>query len=416
MPTFLPPAPISPLRFVRRWLWFAALLALLAGCAWGGYLYQIQIWDRACRVAQKEKRWADLETTAQTWSLWAPRSAEPWAFLADGVQNQQRYVEAAEYLARVPAHLPQSLAAQIARSKLQFGPANRPFDGEQTCLDLLTREPRVGEAHQLLIQFYTVTLQRTKLRQQIQQAITVRREPRDAYVYYFLMDSIRLGDGTPLNELWLESFPDHEVLLVAKLLHSEDKLHHDPTTPPTESLAVVTDKESAARELLQRFPHNANLLAYLIDQELSKGRIEQVVELLTAAPVEAESDQRFWRFKGWVHFVREEHEQAEKAYRQALRLHPMDWLSMHRLAEILRMRGETEEVVHLQNLVKHAHELRIRIRDLPSVMNPPTPILMEIGRLARDAGDQFLTEALQYRLGSLEPRPAKRAEERRHLP
>lgn len=403
-----PSAPPVPRKRRRRWLWVFVLTLLLAGAGRGGFALLIRSWDHSCRAAQKAERWTDLEVAARRWANWSPASGAPWVFLADAVQHQERYVEAAEYLGRVPADRPEYLPAQLARSKLLFGPANRPFDGEQTCLRLLASEPRVGAAHQLLIQFYTVTLQRTKLREQIETAIRVGREPRDAYIYYFLIDSVRLGDGVPLNELWLDSYPDNEILTVAELLHSEDTLRDDSAAPAAASANVVTEKERSARQLLARFPGNANLLAYLCDQELSKGRVDEVVELLAQAPVEAENDQRFWRFKGWVHFVRNEYGLAEDAYRKALAIHPLDWLTMHRLAEILRIRGETAEVARLQQLVTRAHDLRVQIRELRSVSDPPVPLLLEIGRLARDAGDSLIADALTKRLGSLDQPPAAR--------
>ena len=409
--------PSKQTRPALRWMGFSAVLILFGAGVWGGWAMLIRSFEQACRAAAAEHRWSDLENASRRWSRFAPSSVEPWVFLADAVQHQDRFVEAAEYLAQIPSQSPQYLPSQLGRAKILFGPANRPFDGEAVCRQILDLEPQIGGAHELLIQFYTVTLQRTKLREQIISAIRVGREPRDAYVYYFLIDSLRLGEGVSLNGLWLDSYPDNEVLLVAEMLHSDDSPHSTvtapsdrtvpgfateenvPTTTKRESLTV---KERQARELLKRFPHNANLLAYLADQELSKGNVDQVIELLKQTQPETEADPRFWRFKGWVHFTRKEYAEAEQAYRKALSIHPMDWLTIHRLAEILRISGNKEEVTRLEKLVDRAHELRPRIRDLKSVLESPIPLLKEIGRLARDAGDTVIAEALTKRLGSLD--------------
>ena len=409
--------PSKQTRPALRWLGFSAVLILVGAGVWGGWVMLIRSFEQACRAAQAEHRWSDLEMASRRWSRFAPSSVEPWVFLADAVQHQDRFVEAAEYLAQIPPQSPQYLPSQLGRAKILFGPANRPFDGEAVCRQILDLEPQIGGAHELLIQFYTVTLQRTKLREQIVSAIRVGREPRDAYVYYFLIDSLRLGEGVSLNALWLDSYPDNEVLLVAEMLHSDDSPHSTVTTPSdrtvpgfatevnvltTTKRESLTVKERQARELLERFPHNANLLAYLADQELSKGNVDQVIELLKQTQPETEADPRFWRFKGWVHFTRKEYAEAEQAYRKALSIHPMDWLTIHRLAEILRISGNKEEVTRLEKLVDRAHELRPRIRDLKSVMESPIPLLKEIGRLARDAGDTVIAEALTKRLGSLD--------------
>ena len=409
--------PSKQTRPAIRWLGFSAILILLGAGVWGGWVMLIRGFDQACRVAQTEHRWSDLEMTSRRWSRFAPYSVEPWVFLADAVQHQDRFVEAAEFLAQIPPDSPQYLPSQLGRAKILFGPANRPFVGEAVCRQILEIEPKIGGAHELLIQFYTVTLQRTKLRDQIISAIRVGREPRDAYVYYFLIDSLRLGEGVSINALWLDSYPDNEVLLVAEMLHSDDSPNSNPAaqleandsiftlkgkTPDTTKRESLTLKERQARELLERFPHNANLLAYLADQELSKGNVDQVIELLKQTQPDTEADPRFWRFKGWVHFTRKEYAEAEQAYRKALSIHPLDWLTIHRLAEILRISGNTDEVTRLEKLVDRAHQLRPRIRDLKSVLDSPIPLLKEIGSLARDAGDTVIAEALTRRLGSLD--------------
>lgn len=382
----------------KRWRWVVTILVLtLPLCAWGGFRTQLKIWNRTCRTATANRQWTDLEATARRWSFWAPGSAEPWLFLADAVQHQERYIEAAEYLGRVPPEQPQYVPTLVARCKLLFGPANLPFEGERCCLEILEKNPRVATAHELLIDFYTVTMQRTKLREKINTAIRLNQEPRDAYVYYFLIDSVRFNDGAPLSKLWLDSYPDNEILMTAEVLQTEDEPSTSSTT--TES----TEKEQAARKLLTRFPHNVNLLAYLIEEEMAKGQVDHVVELLAASPIEAEADQRFWRFKGWVHTAHSEYDQAEHAFRHAILMHPMDWLTMHRLAEVLRVRGNLAEVARLEGLVKRSHDLRARIRDLGSFRNVPTELLIDIGRLARDCGDSLIVQALTKHLRPLDP-------------
>lgn len=383
-----------------RFKWLVGGLCLLVVVVWGGYRYQLRVWDETCRTAKRTQQWSVLEHTAEQWSRWVPGSAQSWLHLADAIQHQDRYVEAAEILTRVPRASPQYVPAQIARIKILFGPANLPIDGERACLELLKIDPRVATAHELLIQFYTVTMQRMKLRSQIETAIRLVREPRDAFVFYFLIDSVRFDDGAPLNRLWLDSDTNNEVLLVAEVLQRPDESSDEQKPDPG---VGASPKEQAARELLKRFPQNVNLLAYLVDEAMSRGYVDRVVELLANAPAAAEADQRFWRFKGWVHFVRGEHEQAEVAYRRALALHPMDWLSMHRLTEALRLLGKPEEITRLQSLVKRSNDLRLKLRNRGSFRDVPVEVLYEIGRLAQDCDDRLIADALTQRLGSLDP-------------
>lgn len=391
---------------LRRWFlssrpvrYACAALCVLA-ISWAGFQGLVWSWARSCRIAQAERRWDDLEATARRWSEWQPRAADAWLYLADALQGQRRYIEAAEYLRKLPPESPKSIPALLARCQLLLGPANRPLDGEKACRELLRREPRATKAHSYLIQYYTLSLQREKLYEQVREAIRWEREPREAYIYYFLIDTIRLSNGEEMNTRWLASHPGHELFTVARLLQMEDEptADLDQSRPPADP-ALLSRKEQGAWTLLDRFPHNTNLLAYLIDQEIARGRVEQVLELLKRAPRDAEQDNRFWRFKGWVHYVRHEVEEAERAYRRALELQPMDWTSINRLSEVLRARQEIDRAGRLQVLVRRAHLLRTKIGELPHVEQTPNALLAELGALARDCGDELIASALQKRVG-----------------
>lgn len=380
----------------------ALLIVVLMGCGvWFGLVAITSRFEKACKQAQSEKRWTDLEATARRWTNLLPTCAPAWVFLADAAQHQQRYVEAAEYLGKIAPHQTEYFPSQMARIKLLFGPANLPFEAEEVCREFLANDPSDREVHTLLIQFYTVTLQRTKLRQQIAAAIKAGAEPPDAYVYYFLIDSVRLGNGVSLNSLWLIANPDNEILRVAGILHDEDRVRDGENPPSLEDVNILTVKENQARNLLKTYPHNANLLAYLADQELSKGRVDKVIELMTQTLSDTEADPRFWRFKGWIHFTMKEYQEAEAAYQKAISLHPMDWLTLHRLAEVKRIQGDLAEVNRLESLVERAHAIRMTIRELKTVLNPPMSVLQKIGRLAKGVGDHMIAEALEARLGPL---------------
>lgn len=388
-------------RLIRYGIAAIVLAVVLGGGAWFGLVTVTSRFEKACKAAQAEQRWDDLESTARRWTNLLPTCAPAWVFLADAAQHQKRYVEAAEYLGNILPHQTEYFPSQMARIKLLFGPANLPFQAEEVCQEYLRNDPSDREVHTLLIQFYTVTLQRTKLRQQIAAAIQAGAEPPDAYIYYFLIDSVRLGNGVSLNSLWLTTNPDNEILEVASILHDEDRVRDGDEPPSREDVNILTVKENQARQMLNKFPHNANLLAYLADQELSKGRVEKVIELMTQTLSDTEADPRFWRFKGWIHFTLKEYTEAEKAYQKAISLHAMDWLTLHRLAEVKRVQGDLAEVNRLESLVEKAHGIRMVIRELKTVLNPPMSVLQKIGRLARGVGDQMIADALEARLGPL---------------
>ena len=352
-----------------------------------------------CKEAQNESRWIDLETWSARWSWFEPQEADAWLLLADAVQHQNRFAEAAEYLSSVPANSPKAPAAILLESKLYFGAANRPLEGEVACRRLLALQPKATMAHALLIRFYAFTLQRKKLEDQVRAAILVDQEPRDSYIYYFLADSLNMAGGEQLNTLWLTSYPDEELFLVARALQAVSSDEDKPAATEVAADKILNAREAQIVKLLERFPHNINLLADQIDAEIVKGHLENVLRLLKNAPATAESDNRFWRFKGWVHYAKGEFQEAELAYRRALKMHPMDWQTLNRLSEVLRARQETKEIDRIQSIVKRIQDLRGEIREIQVVEEAPLDVLKSLAGLATECGDDFIANALQRRVG-----------------
>lgn len=385
---------------LRRY-WFVAGILLIAMALWASYHVARSQTQKMCRKAQQEQRWEDLETLSRRWTDWEPREADAWLYLADAVQHQNRFLEAAEYLGEIPANSPKAAQALLVQAELLFGPANQPLDGEASCRKLLKLEPRAAKAHALLIRFYAYTLQRKKLAEQFKEAIRLGLEPKDAYIYYFLTDSLNMSQGVELNTLWLTTSPDEEVFLVARALQwrEQHRTQVDETTDVGAD-AVMNEREMQVLKLLERFPNNANLLADQIDAEIVKGRLNRVVELLSQAPADAETDNRFWRYKGWVHYAKQEFGEAEDAYRTALKLHPMDWQSLNRLLEVLRSRQETAEIERIQALVTRIQDLRTSIRSVKTIEDCPLELLRILGQVARDCGDSLVGDALKKRLGN----------------
>ena len=123
-----------------------------------------------------------------------------------------------------------------------------------------------------------------------------------------------------------------------------------------------------------------------------------VTEHLLRAPPEAESDSRFWRFRGWLHETNDQLNDALSAYHRALELHPLDWFTLNRLAQVNRRLQNTAEVDRLTALVEQAGDLRHEIRKLPAVEKVTTAVLTELEKYARGCGDEATAAALSQRL------------------
>jgi len=391
---------IDPMKSVRRTqlilgLAIAATLVAIAFPASRWWTrYRRQHLASACRQARDGRHWDELQSLAEGWSNWDPANADPWLFLAQVAQARHDHRATAEYLRRIPEQDPKLLPALQELSALEFGPLNQPLAGESTCKRILSLEPRATLAHQRLIQFYAMTMQRRRMVEQIESAIRNEREPPEAYVYLLLRDTLRLANGVELNEKWLTTDPDSELFQVARALQMPEPYEiNDPATRNRQA-----DKERQVDELLEKYPTNLELLAFKIERCVTLGDADCVTEHLLRSPPEAESDSRFWRFRGWLHETNDQLEEASAAYHRALELHPLDWFTLNRLAQVNRRLKNTAEVDRLTALVEQAGELRHQIRKLPAVERVTTTILGDLEKYASACGDLATAAALRKRL------------------
>jgi tetratricopeptide (TPR) repeat protein len=376
--------------FAGGWLWRARSTPSIGGLR------------RLCRDAVRARQWSALQASSERWTAIAPESGEAWVFLAEACQQQQQFEQALQCLDRVPESAPEAEAALTAQMELQFGPLNRPREGAETCERILSRNPQSLVARQRLIFFLTMTLQRVRLIHEIRRALDSGTEPREAYVYLFFADSLRFDNGAELNGQWLSHDPESELFEVGEAIFIAETL--DASVSMDDREAAQAARRALARkgpvmeQLLKKYPHNAELLAYQLRESVLTGNVSRAVELLAQAPADAEEDNRFWRFKGWVRAQRGELAAAESDYRHALELHPLDWGTRHLLAELLQRQQRPEEVARLRELVNRANALRRAIHLAPSASRVPPPTLVELATYAADCGDAQMAAALRHRL------------------
>jgi tetratricopeptide (TPR) repeat protein len=390
--------------------WIIGTAAILATVAVGAVLCvtrrrannQREVAAAECRVARRDQRWDELRRLAAGWASREPRAADPWLFLAEAAQGLGDASAAADAIGRVPETDPRVVPALIGLASSEFGPLNRPLEAEAAYLRALQLEPRNLIAHQSLIKYYAVSLQRQKLVRQIRLAIERQSEPPEAYLFLFLLDSMRIGNSVELNEHWLQASPNVELFLVARAVQLPDSADALVSVPPGQGefeLARSSGKLSLVEALLEKFPGNPELIAYAIESYRTRGEVDRVAELLARAPESADSDSRFWAYKGWVHEMVDEWPDAEAAYQTALEINGLDWNVRNRLASCRRRRKDHAQVERLTDLVVQAIELRTRIRGLRSPENVTPEMLAGISSYARKCGVDWVADAIDRKLG-----------------
>lgn len=385
----------------------AVAVLVLTALAWAGWrvlaVSSAQRYELECATARTAQDWTRLERSALAWAERQPELARPLLYAAEAAEQQHALARAAEHLARVPDSDPQTPRALLELADLQFGTLNKPFAGEQTCQRVLRLDPAVGEAHRRLVFFYGMTLQRQQMVRQAREAIERKCDIPDTYVHILGADWITFSNAYELNGRWLQGDPDNELLLVARAIHYVGSQALDEGGEEEDAAGA---KKAAAHhqmlsDLLVRFPHNAELLSYFLKKSRLSGNIERVTELLGQAPPEAREDNRFWRYKGWLHAARHEYELAEAAYRRALQLNPYDWHAQHELADLMRRLKRQDEVETLQALALEGKNLRKVILELPNVKDVPVPVLRRIAAYAEACGDNAVAGSLSWRIDEM---------------
>lgn len=364
----------------------------------------------ACRGAHRAEDYAAEEKLARQWIGALPGAAEPLFFLAQAQLGLGQQREAAETLGRLPDGDPLTLIALGDRADLLFGDLQDPREAAQTCERILRLDPANGEAHRRLCFFYAATLQREKLAAQARRAIDLGCETPETYVYVVGSDWLTLSNTSAVNGHWLKASPDDELFLVAvaRGFVSNSGLEEDVagSEEGDGEERTVPEHDRRLRELLDRFPGNLELLAYFLQKATTRGDIDEVTTLLGQAPPEAEADNRFWRFKGWVHGQSDQPAEAEAAYRRALEIDPFDFAAQHQLAGAMRKGGKLVEAADFTRLAAEGRALRKTILVQPDVRTIPPGVLAEMGRYAEACGDRDVAGRISARLRQIGAPPS----------
>ncbi len=375
-----------------------ALVVLLSGYwswhAW--HVRTVQSLHQECRKLSAQKRWDELTLTAERWVRLEPGKAEPWLFSAEAAEGRRDWIQHVEFLSHVPATDRRAAAAWLRKATVEFEYLNRPWDGSRSCDRVLQLDPRVLIAHKQSIFFHAMTLQRAELVRRIRQAIRVRRESPESYVYLISATWLYSGSLYRHNAQWLKDDPDNETFRVAQALQiyaseaKQDKEHSAEFAhiPPAE-------------ELLKQYPRNLELIAFFLKQSVSEGDRDRVVELLGRLPPEiADRDPRCWVARAWLQELDRDLPGAEKSLRRAYELDPYWWQVHYQLHDVLRRMNRPDEAAAWLKIYDVSHDLAIQITGLNRSENgfDDPKFCVSLLKLAQLVDDREVVAALEERV------------------
>jgi tetratricopeptide (TPR) repeat protein len=161
------------------------------------------------------------------------------------------------------------------------------------------------------------------------------------------------------------------------------------------------DHIPSEEELLERYPHNVELVAYFLNRSISEGDQERIHELLEAVPADvAERDARCWRALAWCEDAIGDFESAEQSLRRAFQLDPYWWQIHFQLYDLLRRLGRQEESARFFEMYRISKALATEIKTLLQSTDEldDQRFCRPLLELARMVGDDEVAIALQERL------------------
>jgi thioredoxin-like negative regulator of GroEL len=396
----------TPLRLLAVAAGIVGMALLIARGLVGWNEARARDLEAACKRAHEAGRYDEEENLARAWMSAAPGAAAPILFLAEAQLGLGRARDAAATFATLPDGDPLTIQGLLERADLLFGELRDPREGARTCERIIAQDPAAIEAHRLSCFFSAITLDRRGLAERARRAIDAGAELPEIFVYLLGSTWLTLSNTRVVNSRWLEAAPDDEQFLVAAALgFASDSGLDDEVDEDAEPLdaPAETEHDRRLRELLERFPANQELLAFFLQKASTRGDVERVTALLAQAPPAAADDNRFWRFKGWVHDQAGEAEEAEAALRRALEIDPFDFLTWHQLAGVLRKAGRMDDAALPARLAAEGRNLQKRILR-PADVRAVTPILREMASFARDCGQAGIADRLTRRIAEFSPR------------
>ena len=332
----------------------AGLILLLGAASVPGYGWWIERrtdqFKTGCIAATKEQQWERLGLIATKWLAWDPRSNDAHVYLAESEFQAGRLQEAADLLGNVTDDYHGAVAALIFRGEMLYDDLHLPYEAEQTWQRILTIDPGNTHAHQRLVHFYALSLQRSRMVDQIRRSLQRRCEAPEAYAYLLSVNSLGFTQGLTHVRNWRQSYPEDETLEVAEAVYLAKYGENPNILAEYEESHFFSGDQSAIDACLQKYPQNMEVLAYHIEKRIYFDRADEVVALLKAAPAAAAEDSRFWRFRSWLLQQTGDVDQAIAALERSIELDRFGWRSRWELASTLRAHRRVAESRAVQEL------------------------------------------------------------------
>lgn len=304
----------------------------------------------SCERARRNGDWPELERLARQWANLEPSRVAPWTMAAAAARAMGELELCAQYLSQLPDTAPVEAFHEL--SLLQMETLVQPLAAKDTCQRAIKQYPSDIESSARLLFIHAMMCDRDALIAEAERAIRAGADSKITFAYWISAKWLTFNNGHDLNRFWLEKQPTNSAFEIAAVTHQLSNRDLTGATNPTGESQTPSDSASENQKLLQslmdRHPSNKELLAISLANLIQAGDTVKFSEVLSSAPAETATDNRFWRFKGWLHSANEEWDEAIQAYGKAIELWPVDFASQNELAGVLRKKQGVEVAKDMQ--------------------------------------------------------------------
>lgn len=383
------------------------ICGLLAAVSWGIWVWwsfrqtsRTAALAASCFQEASRNNWRQVEKLALEWSQLDSGPSAAWYWLGEARKHQHRFDEAVAAFSRLEPANPRGMDAATSRMEVLFHGLHRVDEALSLADQVLAISPALAEPRRERIYYFAMTLRRGDLIREIHKAVEHQVDIPDHYSYLLAVDDLFYRDGAEVIGRWRMACPGNSELAFAELAQiGMNARAAELTTPNEQTRAAHQRAREDVLNALHESPGVPVLLGYLLISAQDRGDVREVGELLSQVPDAAADDPLFWRLRGWYAVQSGEMEQAEKAYLEALRLHPLSWLTRNEMSILRRLRGENQEAARMQRLAAEGNRLLNEIRRSGRVRQTDRKFLQSVAKYAQDCGELSLANAIHRRIG-----------------
>ncbi len=362
---------------------------------------------RESKLAEQNRDWDKALLWARKWTELNPVNTDAWLQRATAAKQLSKWDELVSCLEQIPADHENFFEANALAADTLISELYNVEDAERILTKLHELFPNRPYVVQRLTFLYSMTQQRTKLSKLLLEAIEHQVEPREAYFYLFTLHDLLFTNGLLKTTMWKQTTPEFEPLVVSNAIYLARANPTEASNLFGDDQAVPGDVSQLKKLLENRYPHNEELICYLIELGIDNGNAEEVKKLTNQFRSEHHQTSRYCRYQGWLADNEGDLSKSMDFYQSALKIDPLDWSTHLEIGNVYRAAGQLSQAEKELEIAIRGKELARNMMKLPSNYEASEEQMFALLTYIQDCGAKDMANAYRKRLKVLGMNPPK---------